>query len=364
LARYTFTLCRASGEPVADAIEATSRELSFRRNGIHTATVGVPLGSRFAGLVEPGLSRIKVWRERSAAELALDPGLDSVLEFYGPLPTEGFTVDPAGDTLTVVFSDPRWVLARRYALGTESFAGTDQGSILWGLVNTQNARSGGDTWIRQGGVTTSILRDRVYDRQVVWQLFDDMTNLLDGCDVDIDPRDDYPTSRIMGDLRVYAQQGSDLPAVHFAYGNGLLANCQNIKVTYAPVTTYASLVGAAGPTSGTQLSAAYGTPTEAGFGLLEDFTSDPDVSVQATLDAKAVGTVLEKQGLRPILTIEEPTTEAPRALEAYYLGDTVRASVTKGSFALFDQRVRVDGIDISISQEGYESVRLTLAGDV
>lgn len=364
MSRYTFSLCRASGETVADALEAKERKLSFRRNGVHSATVKVPLSSAIAANVLPGFSRLKVWRERSDAELALNPALRSVLSFYGHLPVQGFSVDPAADELELVFSDPRWKLAEVFSLGTETFAATDQGLIVWGLVNAQNGRAGGDTWIRQGAVTTGVARDRVYDVQLVSTLIADMTNLLDGCDVDIDPRDDYPTSRIMGDLRAYAQQGVDRPEVHFTYGPDLNSNCKNVRATYAPVKTLARLIGAAGAGDASQLSSTYGTPTTDGFGLLEEYRSDPDVSVQATLDAKARGIVLEQQGLRPILSIEEPTPDAPRALEHYYLGDVVRASVVKGSYALYNQRVRIDAIDISIDQVGYEAVTLTLAGDV
>jgi hypothetical protein len=357
--RYTFTLCRASGEPVADALDAKERRLVFQRNGAHSATVKVPLSSAFAAGVQPGLSRLKVWRERSADELALDPGLTSVLEFYGSLPAENVTIDPASDELEAVFLDPRWVLGRRYSLGTETFSADDQGDILWSLVNTQNARTGGDTWIRQGGTTTGVTRDRTYDRQVVSQLFEDMTKVLDGCDVDIDPRDDYPTSREMGDLRAYAEQGSEVDA-HFSYGPDLVTNCRNIGVTFLPITTYATVTGAADGAA-VPLTSSFGSPTDTGFGLLENYSSDPDVSVQATVDAKARGIVVERQGLRPVFTIEEPTVEAPRALEDYYLGDTVLVSVAKGAVAYYSQPARIDTIELSISQEGHESAKVTLA---
>ena len=366
MARYSFKLCKASGEPLGDIDSAVARALDFQLSSPAKADVTMMLDQDLTGLLVPGFSRLKVFRERSAAEIAT--GLTtSPLVFYGHLPVQNVDVDPAQNQVTASFLDPRWVLTRRYSLGTETFAATDQGAIAWGLVNAQNGRSGGDTWIRQGGTTTSILRDRTYDRQLVSQLLDDLTQLIDGCDLDCDPVDGYATGlgRVMGNLRAYAKQGSDRPNVHFQYGPDLATNTGNIRLTYAELTTVATVVGQPDPATGsaTALSSTYGSPTTDGFGVLEAYSSDPDVSVQATLDAKARGVVLAAQGIRPILTIDAPSSEAPRALEDYQLGDTIRASLSKGAFRVVQKTVRVHGINIKLSAEGDEDVTLTTVAE-
>lgn len=360
-----YVACAYTGEPIGEIPAIGAKTLALQLNGVHQATVTARLTDPLAPSLLPGLApRLKVYRTRSASELAADPTLQPELVFYGSLPAENVQADAAADALTLTFSDPRWVLARRYSaptVGSDTYAATDQGSILWGLVNTQNARTGGDTWIRQGGVTTGTTRDRTYDRRSVLELFDEMTKVLDGPDVDVDPRDGWTEAgnRVMANLRVYGRQGSDLSGtVAFAYGEGLASNVLAAQVSYLPQTTYATFTGTQGDAAA-PLSASYGTPSEVPFGLLEQYQSDPDVSTSATLAAKATGAVLEGQGLRAVVTVAQPTSEAPQPWEHYYLGDTVRAVIRKGAIEL-DQQVRVAGFTVTTQTDGREDTGLTL----
>ena len=152
---FSFVVCKSTGEPVGEALSASARVITRALNAPTTATLTLRLGDSLAGYMVPGTGRLKVYRSATVAEIAANPAATRQLLFYGSLPAEGLTMDAGADTVTGVYQDPRWVLARRYALGTETYAATDQGDILWGLVNTQNARSGGDTWIRQGSTKCS-----------------------------------------------------------------------------------------------------------------------------------------------------------------------------------------------------------------
>ncbi|MBA3844596.1 MAG: hypothetical protein H0X39_18610 [Actinobacteria bacterium] len=365
MSRYQFVPCLPTGEPLGEALTASKRNLTKQRNGVHQATLVLPMDDAISGRIQPGFSRLKVWRERSAAELAA--GLSgNVLTFYGHLPSQGLKLSPSGESMECSFLDPRWVLSRRYNLGTETFTATDQGDILWGLVATQNARTGGDTWIRQGGTTTGVIRDRIVeysDRQLVSQLVSQMTQLIDGCDVDVDPVDGWGTGlgRVMGNLRCYLSQGADKPNMTFEYGVDTLANCAAVEVEWDEVTTLATVTGTADQ-SETPVVGTYGSPDASSLGLLEEYASDSDVSTQTTVDQKARGVVLAKQGLRPIFTVHGPTSDAPRAFEQYDIGDTVRVTVKKGAWSFASVPVRVDGINLDISQEGVETPTLTLAG--
>ena len=239
----------------------------------------------------------------------------------------------------------------------------DQGAIAWGLVDTQNGRAGGDTWIREGGTTTGITRDRTYDRRPVLGLLDDLTQVINGPDIDIDPRDGWgeasPT-RVMGNLRVYGQQGSDRPDVHLVYGAGLPSNVETVERSRLPVITEATITGT---TEGTApLESTYTVAAGSAYGLLESVESDPDLSVQSTLDQKVTGLVQARQAPVQVLSVGDLTADAPRPWEAFYLGDTVRVTARRGALQVNAEPFRIHGIEISIDPDGREQITLT-AGD-
>ncbi len=368
--RFTFVLARHTGEPLGEVQRTIERGLNQRINGVHDARVVMGLDDPLAVEIAPGLSRMRVYREPSPAELLADAKATRVLVHYGELPATMLVKDAAANTLTATFMDPRWVLAEdRYTLGTETYAATDQGDIVWGLIDTQNGRGGGDTWIRKGGVTTGVLRDRTYDRQPVASIIDNLTKVIYGPDVDVDPRDGYtedPPTRVMANLRVYAQQGSDRPDAQFVYGVGLNSNVTSMTETYLPVRTYATVVGTGDATSGSTvpITGTYGDATGSLYGLHEAYVSDPDLSVQATVDAKASGLVVPNVVPRRVVTIVEPTADAPRALWSYWLGDTISATGKQGAMDFANVPLRVHDIAITIGAEGDERVVLTTAEQV
>ncbi len=359
---YTFILCRSTGEPLGAVTTAKARKVTRTLNSPTTATLTFLLTDQLALQVIPGQSRLKVYRDPSQDELNANPAAVRSLVFYGSLPTQNITMSADAEEITCVFADPRWVLGYRFAApnGPEVYTATDQGLISWGLVNTQNGRSGGDTWLRQGATATGIVRDRTYDRQLVAQLHSDLAGLLDGPDIDCGPRDGYASlsDRSMGLLNTYARQGSDRPNAVFAYGPDLPSNVDSAGLTYLPVTTLSTVVGT--DANGVPVIGTYGTPDANGLGLLEDYSADPDVSTQATVDAKARGVVLDQQGLRPVVTVGSPLPGIPRAFEHYDLGDTIRVNVRKGAFVV-NSAPRVHAFDLTIDQEGREMPTLTFA---
>lgn len=357
---YTYVLCRATGEPVGELLEARERRCTWQRNGIHSADVTLSLEDDLAAFLAPGLARLKVYRSPSAAELAVNPAASRSLVFYGSLPAAGMREQASNGIVSASFRDPRWVLGQRWTIAADTFTATDTGTILWTLLNAQNGRTGGDTWIRQGGTTTGVLRDWSTDRRRLLDLMDEATRGLDGVDVDVDPRDGFSEttpSRIMGNLRVYARQGAAKDTVHFLYGQGYPANCADMSRSYMDVITQATMTGSGSGT--TDLASTYTDAGSSLYGLLEDYASDPDLATQATLDVKVRGRVEQRKLPRMVVEIVEPTPEAPQPWEHYYLGDTIYASCRKGWMDFSNLPLRVDAIDLTISDTGRESVRLT-----
>lgn len=358
MARYSFVMCRSSGEPVGEALAAKSRQLTRALNQPATATLTLQLGDALAPLLAPGTGRLKVYRAATPQEAAV--GLSRVLVFYGSLPSTNVTMDGQSDTVTAQFADPRWVLARRFSTGTEWFTATNQGAIIHGLLAAQEARAEGATWMIAGSVSSAVKRDRTFARQQVSQLVDDLTKVVDGCDVDCGPYDGYTISgsRTMGSLNTYDRQGTDKPNVIFAYGPGTIANVQGCSVSYAELTTRAEVTGS--DLNGAAVSGVYSTALAAGVGMLEDLTADPDLSVQATVDAKARGVVTERGALRPIVTISDPLPGAPRAIVDYNIGDTVRVQIKRGALA-YSGSPRVMAFSMDLDAEGFEKVSVTFA---
>jgi hypothetical protein len=352
--KLSFVLCSYTGEPIGEVLGASQRKLSRRRNTPGVATIQLQLHDAQALLVQPGLSRLKIYRSATPAELALNPAAAKQLVWYGSLPAENVEEDTDNGTLTAIFWDPRWVLLNRFLQSPASFAATDQGSIVWQVVNTQNLRQ--DTWLRQGSTTTGIVRDRTYDAgKNVAALIDDMTKVTSGLDLDVVPIDGYTTfsDRRMGTLNTYARQGTDKPntllyIMRERGGSGGGGNIMGLKRTYAPLLNSSTQQGT--DPDGVASAQTYAIAT--GFDLLETYDTASDAFTATGLLEKAAGVVSENVALRQILTIGSTTWEAPLPFADYDLGDTIRLSARVGRVVLDRVSMRVDGYDVEADQEG------------
>lgn len=370
---YRFLVCGPSGTPIGEAAGARVRQLTMVLNGVHSATIAVPLTDVVAAGLTPGTGRLKVYRSPSTAQLAANPGAVPQLLFYGQLPATNVQLDSGSSADTdglaqAIYQDPRWRFANMFTLGTETYTGVDQGAILWDLVNKQNLRSGGDTYLLQGGVTTGTLRTRDFtlpagSGQVVLQSrFDEMIALDGGCDYDVTPIDGSalgsPTMQ-MGTLEVLAKKGSLRPNAVFTLGSDLVSNVSQVTLAYAPLITYSTHTGI--DTNGQPITASSGTPSAVAgqYGLIEQLQADQSVSDATTLTAKTVADITLSSVLRPIIQISNPLPDAPAAFEDYFIGDTVYVSCRKGSLVLSNQALRVHGIDLTIDENGHENVTLT-----
>lgn len=346
--KLSFVLTKPTGEPIGEAIRAASRTLQRRLNTPGVATVQLQLEDAMALQIQPGQSRLRIYRSATASELALNPAAPKVLLWYGSLPAEGVTEETDSGLMTLAFQDPRWVLRQRFLTAPAAFTATDQGSILGSIVTTQNSRQ--QTWLTPGG-TTGILRDRTYDGgKNVADLVDEMTKVISGCDVDVVPADGYTTSgtRAMGSMNFYARQGTDRPTVLFFYTSRGGGNITGVKSSYAPILTSSTQQGTA--SDGTSTAQTFTTATA--YDLLEQYDTASDASTAATLLDKASGVVAENASLRRIVDIGDPTWEAPQPYSDYDLGDTVRVTARRGTLALDRVSMRVMGYDLAADQEG------------
>lgn len=355
--KYRFVLCSDQGEPFGDIGKAYARKATWQRNGAHTAEVTLDIEDALALRVAPGLTRLKVF----CSSVTTRP------VFYGILPATNAPWSASSGTYALTFIDPRGLFfPNRFNAGTENYAQVDQGAILQGLLDLQNARSGGETFIRAGINATGTLRDRTYsDVQDLATLFSQMSEVIGGPDFDVTPFDGfaspltYGSTRIMGLLNVYSRQGNLLPNAKFIYGPKLASNCADISGTNQPIVTLDTVTGAAATDGSAPLTSTYGDPASSPYGMMEARENAQDVIIQATLDAQSRGTVEQARILRPVLTIKSPTREAPQPFREYYLGDTVYATCRKGAIQYADLALRVDAFSVTDSQEGELAVDIT-----
>lgn len=168
----------------------------------------------------------------------------------------------------------------------------------------------------------------------------------------------------LGRLDVWARQGVDRPEAVFGYGEGTVGNCDDAtRQTLRPinrvwVTGDEGLVGFAEDGA-----------SQDRYGVWTETYSMSDVLDQSVLDARAEA-LLQPNWRRvvtftpnPSLTDDDGEPITPQPWDAYWLGDTGRLSVRKGSFE-YDGAPRLDGIDIDIDDEGYESAHsVTVAAE-
>lgn len=354
---YRFVLCKATGETLGEAKTQRGRSLTVAVNAAARAGLTIGLEDELAPFVEPVTTRLKVYRETFA-----DSALESELVFYGDLPPTAIKEDGAAGTIELTFADPLWRLGHRYSLGTESFVATDQGAIAWGLIEAQQARTGGTVFLLEGDTATGLLRDRTFDRRIVLELLGDLAGVLDGPDFYVEPRDGFEEDgdATMGLFHVVPSVGADQAGVAFLYGRELASNVANVTRTYLDVRTEATYVGT-GAESAEPLVGFYSVAAGSTYGVFEEYASDADLSVQATLDAKARGVVLPGQSPRQVVAVDGVQPNGPQPFRDYGLGDTVRVTADKGRLAFADHPLRVHGIDLNIDQQGYASAKLTTA---
>jgi hypothetical protein len=362
---FTTVLCKSTGEPVDFLTRLDGRQIIQQLNLPVSYSIIMRMEDpayEFALLDQN--PRLKVYRPSTAAELVAHPTVVSQLVFYGSLPALGVEEDSGTGMAKLTFQDPMWVLNQLYVQAAVTYTGVDQGSILWQLIALQNARTNGDTWIRQGVITTGILRTISYTPgKELAGLIQEMTATDQGCDVAFLPVDYYSIdgTRAMGTFNAYAQRGSLLPDQKFVYtapltvgeGGGLKSNVGSIKRTRAKTVTSATSVGA----TDTQTYQNTTSP----FGLLEDYETFSDVTISQVLLDKAVGKVANGQNSPMILEVSNPTREAPQPLIDYNLGDTVYVTCRRGGMEFYDIPVRVQGIDITITKDGVLQTKPTLA---
>ncbi len=219
----------------------------------------------------------------------------------------------------------------------------DEGDILKDLVDTFQAQTNGNLGLTFGTYLTGTNRDREYNTDNILEAFINMSNVLNGPDF-------YITKNKQ--INIVKHRGIDKSK------NIMLewkTNIKSISISedFSTPTTKATVLGA-GFGSEQLIHSETNVPLSEVYGLREQRSSEVDVSIQSTLEAKAQALIRKyKQPLQTIQISQVPSTVPD--FGSIGLGDSIKIRVDEGFYNI-DNTYRVYGYDVSIDKDGKESI--------
>lgn len=359
-ATWTWMLCDASGNALAELATAAGRRITFKRNTYaeaqftlsHADTAATLLWNAVRGT---GMPTLRCYRKPGTSAVA-DP---APLRFNGYLAP--FTENAEDEsTLSLIFRSP---FGRVIGDGSNSGrflvpglgvsadgaplyypAGTDAGQIGKGLLDIVNADS--PTGLATTGtIEASALRERTYKvGQNVGRAIVSLTEVLDGFDF---TERFVEAGSTLALFDVAAHLGTDKPAVRFEYGGDTLANVRGMSRTTQPPVNVVYVAGANG-----LMSTAIHAASIAKYGKWPAYVTASETLEQATLDTKATA-LLRPLPTRIVSFAADPAL-APLAWDDFFLGDTVRFFARRAALTE-NVAVRVNSFTVVIDEEGREA---------
>lgn len=333
--RWAFVAASAAGVDLGELTGAQSRTFTARLAGPFEAAVTMSGRDPRAALI---------------AELETDlvVYLNGTKRFRGRI---GPTSDDVGEhahSLQLAALDYRAVLDRRLIVegDTLAFAAVDQGTIAWNLIQTTQAKAGGNAGITLGtGTPTGVVRTKTFEAgKPIGEAIVQLGDLLNGFDWEIDP---------LLKLNVfYPNRGTVQPFVLDYGGTVNRARRAFDPGSFSNVTR----------STGTQALNAENRVT-AGIaadpkGRFESQHGFPDVLEQVTLAAKADFVQSGRSVLRPswAVDLKPGAWQDPAQL---WVGDTARLVVRSGRLAV-NELQRVLSMAFTIGPNGDEKIAVVL----
>lgn len=333
----------------------TSRHLAFKRSNVAEATGEFDLAHEDAYTIIAAMrDSMPILRcfhveQANAAEVAVTvvrfAGIVLPLEENAEAGTLKLTARGVGERLEGrQVGSPDLVWARD---------NTDVGDVLAELLDDANTEQ--YTGIELGEVESSIALDVEYEGKPVADVFNELTGVQGGPDIEIVPvADDTGQGAQLGRLEVYASQGQYRDEAVFGYGKDTVANCTDATRQTTRPANRVIVYGDEG-TSGFAEDIA----SQDKYNLWTVTESMGDVVDVGVLDARAEA-LLQPEPVRFVSFQPDPAHEnVPLPFAHYWLGDTVPLTVRKGAFE-HDGIVRIDGIDIDIDDDTGEDAAHTI----
>jgi microcystin-dependent protein len=332
-ATWAWYLERPSGPYLGSLVAARTRKLSFTLDGAAQASFTMPGSHPETALV---------------AELATDVVCvrGGRTMFRGRVQASQDTLSADADTVAFTAVDYRGMLDRRllWSNSTLSFRGADQADIAWQMIVDTQAQTGGNLGITRGAAAaTGILRDRDYQAgKPVGEAIAQLGECQNGFDWEIDPN--------LAFNLYYPSRGRQTGLV-LAWGRDLAA----INQTYNQAG-YANAIWYSGSNSTTPVETAVATmPSD--IGRWDAQKSDPNLILQQTLSDQAAYELATASDFEPAFgaTLIQGVWD-PNQL---FVGDQAQIVADTGRLNVNTVR-RIVGVDVDLSDDGAETVTLTL----
>lgn len=223
------------------------------------------------------------------------------------------------------------------------YEATDEGAILKALVDTFQAQTEADMGFTFGDYLTSTDRSREYFTDNIMEAFINMSQVLGG-----------PDFLISHDkvITIKPRIGIDKSAQNILeWGTNI--DRVSVQESFANPCTQAVLLGA-GLGSSQLRSVQTDTSARGVYGLRQQRDSEIDVSIQDTLDAKALAVLRKyKQPLTTLQLYQLPNTNP--SFGAISLGDSIGIRIQEGVFDI-NSAYRVYGREVIIGKDGEEEI--------
>lgn len=267
-----------------------------------------------------------------------------------------------------------WSYYRRRTISTRRvYRNADQATIARQLINDANGVTGGDIGVTVGSETTGVNRDfnaEVYERKVVAEEIETLSELANGFDFSIDPSYDAAGNLVKTFRIWYPRKGRNFMRTGHVFEVG-----RNNVISWdwpSDGTRYANRVIVTGAGDGPATRSAVRTNSDQttapsaggpGYPLIESVLSESQEAVQANLNSRAQ---------KALVTFSQPVVVPKLVVRAdvdpifgsYVVGDAVRFVCQPGLSPRFPEGIdtyrRIVAWTVNVSDEGSEEIDLLL----
>lgn len=343
---WRWVIGPATGGHELNLTNARNRRLTLRRTRPHKASCELDARTEAATAISELATDLHVIR-------------DGQVLHRGRAGATTDDLDASEHRVSITAHGYRELLNRRILWSDSQVAWTqvDQAQIAWELLQQTQTRAGGDLGITRGvGVSTGVLRDRTYEAgDTIGERLQQLSEVLDGFDWDITPSGQ---SALQLDI-FYPSRGTDR-GVTLTYGSSLV---QTISREVAP-GDYANAVRVTGDEVGDNPP----TPVEREAADLADrpegrwdTTESTNIKQQQALNERADWLLASSQVVQPSYRVRL-AARAWSGPDHIWVGDTVLMRIKSGRLQV-DTPLRVEEIDISLDDQGEETVDLVVGAD-
>lgn len=351
-AAWTWVIGPWNGGPQHELTRAKSRKATFNLAGPSSASFTLNGRDPLAGRVEELITDLHLLRANS-------PGQPAERLYRGRVGQTRDQLDAEKHTVDVSTADYRAVLDRRRTWAETGPALTwtqiDQGQIVADLIGDTQSRDGGNLGITVTGYPTGVLRDRTYETgDSIGEKIQELSEVINGFEWDVIPR-----SASGLELAIFAPiRGADRGVI--LQPGGLIASATR---TVDP-SKFANALRITGQTpSGSEVPPAPQNRTSADIATAPEGRWDgafgEDLTSTTGLSERADWRIDDAQVVRPSYTVrfKPGRWKGPGHI---WLGDSVRLVLMSPPRLRVDTTLRVQTIDVSVSDDGDEDVSMTI----